>query len=42
MYWTLLRLWITGPMTEQGLENAVQRNWITAEQKEEIMANDKN
>lgn len=41
MYYTLLRLWINGPMTEEGLENAVQRNWITADQKAEIMAIEK-
>jgi hypothetical protein len=37
MYETLLRLWQEGKMTEQGLDNAVAKGWITEEQKQEIM-----
>jgi len=37
MYETLLRLWQEGKMTEQGLDNAVAKGWITEEQKREIM-----
>lgn len=38
MFETLLRLWKEGKLTEQGLENAVIKNWITEEQKQEIIA----
>lgn len=38
MYETLLRLWKEGKLTEQGLENAVEKGWVTEEQKQEIMS----
>lgn len=38
MYYTLLRLYIEGRLTENGLTNAVSKTWITDEQKQEIIA----
>jgi hypothetical protein len=37
MFETLLRLYKEGKLSEQGLENAVIKGWITEEQKQEIM-----
>lgn len=37
MYNTLKRLYSTGKLTQNGLNNAVLRGWITEEQKEEIL-----
>lgn len=38
MYNTLLRLYTTGKLSETGLQNAVDKGWITTGQKEEIIA----
>lgn len=38
MYYTLLRLYNEGRLTEKGLSNAVAKGWITEEQKQEIIA----
>lgn len=38
MYETLLRLWEEGKMTQEGLENAASKGWITEEQKQGIMS----
>lgn len=37
MFETLLRLYQEGKMTEQGLDNAVAKGWITEEQKQEVI-----
>lgn len=37
MYSTLLRLYISGKLSLQGLNNAVFEGWIKEEQKEEIL-----
>lgn len=37
MFYTLLRLYSQGRLTEQGLSNAVEKHWITEEEKEEIV-----
>lgn len=37
MFNTLLRLYSTGRLSLQGLNNAVAEWWITEEQKEEIL-----
>jgi hypothetical protein len=38
MYNTLLRLYITGKLSDIGLQNAVDKGWITVDQMEEIVA----
>ena len=38
MYETLLRLWKEGKLTEEKLNNAVLKGWITEEQKATIEA----
>jgi hypothetical protein len=38
MYNTLLRLYTTGKLSDAGLQNAVDKGWITADQMEEIVA----
>ncbi len=38
MYETLYRLWGEGKLTEQALNNAIGKGWITEEQKVVIMA----
>jgi hypothetical protein len=38
MYETLLRLWKEGKLTEESLNTAVLKGWITEEQKQEILA----
>lgn len=37
MYYTLLRLYNEGRLTDAQLNNAVKKGWITEEQKEEII-----
>ncbi len=37
MFETLKRLHREGKLTEQGLDNAVLKGWITAQQKNEII-----
>lgn len=37
IYERLQRLYCDGTLTEKGLDNAVRRGWITAEQKQDIM-----
>lgn len=38
MYYTLLRLYNEGRLTDVQLDNAVKKGWITEEQKQEIIA----
>lgn len=38
MYKRLKRLYHAGRLTEAALQNAVERGWITLEEKEEIIA----
>jgi hypothetical protein len=38
MYNTLLRLYTTGKLSDAGLQNAVDKGWITVDQMEEIVA----
>jgi len=38
MYNTLLRLYISGKLSDIGLQNAVTKEWIAQEQAEEIIA----
>ena len=38
MYNTLLRLYITSKLSDVGLQNAVDKGWITAVRMEEIIA----
>ena len=38
MFETLKRLYNSGSLGESGLENAVNKGWITNEQKQEIMS----
>lgn len=38
MYDTIKRLYGTGKLTDKGLENAVNRGWITTEEAGEISA----
>lgn len=38
MFSTLKRLYESGQLNEQGLDNAVAKGWITEEQKQEIIA----
>jgi hypothetical protein len=38
MYNTLLRLYQSGRLTDQGLGNAVTKEWINAEQMQEIIS----
>lgn len=40
MYETLERLYQTGQLSLAGLERAVEKEWITEEQKQEIINND--
>lgn len=37
MYNTLLRLYTTGKLSDVGLLNAVDKNWITSDQMVEII-----
>lgn len=37
MFETLKRLWNEGKLTEEKLNNAVIKGWITEEQKQEII-----
>lgn len=37
MYSTLKRLYLTGRLTEKGLENAVIKKWITQEEMNKIL-----
>ena len=37
MFETLLRLYKEGKLTEEKLDNAVIKGWITEEQKQEIL-----
>ncbi len=37
MYITLLRLYTEGKLSEQGLHNAVTKEWITSDQAQQIM-----
>lgn len=36
MYLTIKKLYLEGRLTESGLNNAVSRGWITADEKAEI------
>lgn len=36
MFETLKRLFYAGRLSDEGLQNAVEKDWITAEQKAEI------
>lgn len=38
MYETVKRLYLEGRIAEAGLDNAISRGWITADDKEAIMA----
>lgn len=38
MYLTIKKLYLEGRLTEFGLNNAVSRGWITAEEKTKIKA----
>ena len=38
MYATVKRLYVTGKIDESGLDNAIKKGWITAEEKKKIMA----
>lgn len=38
MYKTIKRLYLAGKITENGLENAVKKGWITQEQADELTA----
>lgn len=38
MYLTIKKLYLEGRLTESGLNNAVSRGWITAEERTEIKA----
>ena len=38
MYETVKRLYLEGRIAETGLDNAISRGWITAYDKEAIMA----
>ena len=42
MYSMLLNLWVTNRLPEAGLENAVTKGWITAEQRDMIIATPRN
>ena len=39
MFETLKRLYNSGKLNDDGLQNAIERKWITAEQTEEIKQN---
>lgn len=39
MYYTILRLYTEGRLTEKGLVNAVSKNWITEEEKQDMLSN---
>lgn len=41
MFETLMRLYIEGRLTEEKLNNAVAKGWITEEQKNKILNSDK-
>ncbi len=38
MYNTLLRLYAEGKLSEQGIQNAVTKEWITTDQAQEIIS----
>lgn len=41
MFETLKRLYKSGRLDDEGLQSAVSKRWITAEQAEEIKTNNK-